>query len=460
MSVEFLRRVPLFAGMPQDDLATLCASLEEVRLPSGEQLFAEGDPGDKAYIIKEGLLEILKNADGREMLLNTCKEGDVIGEMALLESRPRSASVRARTDTSLLAISKAEFDRLLHTNLTATRTMFYTVVGRLRQMQSSIQHSEKMAQLGTLSAGVAHELNNPAAAVARGAEQLQGALSRLDEAQTALGQLHLAPPQRAALDRLRIRAQELAVSPPEIEPLARSDREYEVENWLEERSIPDGWELAPGLVNLLLDPAGLDGLAAQFAPEQVGAVLRWFHAVHNAQSLLYEVRQGAGRISDIVKALKSYAYLDQAPSQMVDLHEGLDNTLIILRHKLKQGITVRRQYDPDLPRIQAYGSDLNQVWTNIIDNAADALNGQGEVTIRTRREGESQVAVEIEDNGPGIPPEIQKRIFDPFFTTKPPGKGTGMGLDISYRIIVRKHRGDIRVESRPGRTCFTVVLPV
>ena len=203
----------------------------------------------------------------------------------------------------------------------------------------------------------------------------------------------------------------------------------------------------------------LESLAVSFSSEQLPAVAGWLNSSFTVHNVMAEVGQGAERISEIVKALKGYSYLDQAPVQNVDLHEGLDNTLLILRSKLTSGIVVRREYASDLPKIEAYGSELNQVWTNLIDNAADALEGQGEITIRTRTDGD-QVVVEIEDNGPGIPAEVQPRIFDSFFTTKPPGKGTGLGLDISYKIVVEKHRGDIQLDSKPGKTQFQVSLPL
>ena len=223
--------------------------------------------------------------------------------------------------------------------------------------------------------------------------------------------------------------------------------------------MPDAWKLAPTLVNLNYDTAGLTALAESFAPDHLPAVIGGLDATYTVYNLLTGIGQSAGRISEIVKALKSYSYLDRDPVQAVDLHEGLDNTLLVLSHKLKSGIGVRQEYAPHLPNIQANGSELNQVWTNLIDNAADALDGQGEITIRTRHEGE-RVVIEIEDDGPGIPAEIQPRIFEPFFTTQPPGQGTGLGLDITYNIVVHKHRGDIKVFSEPGKTCFQVWLPV
>jgi signal transduction histidine kinase len=378
--------------------------------------------------------------------------------MALLEQKPRMATVRARTDCALLVVHKEQFDQLLRTSPSAASTMFYTVLERWRVTEATLRQSEKMAQLGTLSAGVAHELNNPAAAVKRGAGQLQATLAQYEAHQTDLNQLTLTQEQRETLRGLEQRARELAAQPPELDALVRGDREYEMETWLEGRGVSEAWQCASTLVNLTYDTDEMAALAEHFGRDQLPAVIRWLNATYMVHNLLAEIGQGADRISAIVKALKSYAYLDQAPVQAVDVHEGLDNTLLILRHKLKEGISVRREYAPDLPQIQAYGSELNQVWTNIIDNAADALGRTGTITIRTRREG-GWVVVEIEDDGPGIPPENQSRLFDPFFTTKPPGQGTGLGLDITYTIVVHKHRGDIKVLSKPGQTCFQVWLP-
>jgi predicted CoA-binding protein len=245
-----------------------------------------------------------------------------------------------------------------------------------------------------------------------------------------------------------------------LDPVARSDQEYAMETWLDENAVPDPWEIAPILVTLGYNPDGLATFSTVFSADQLPLIIHSLGATYDAYHLLNEISQGAGRISEIVKALKSYAYLDQAPVQDVDIHQGLDNTLLILRHKLAK-INVVRAYNPQLPHIQAYGSELNQVWTNIIDNAADALEktSSPQITLRTSFQGD-WIQIEIEDNGPGIPESIQSRIFDPFFTTKPPGKGTGLGLEITYNIIVNKHRGDIKVFSQPGKTVFRVELPV
>ncbi len=460
MADEFLKHVPLFAGLPESDLDQLCEAVEEVRLPAGKQLFAEGSHGDRAYIIKEGQLEVVKTSAGHDVLLAVQGPPQVIGEMALLENQPRMAAVRARTDAVLLAITKEQLDRLLATSPSAARAMFYTVLARWRSTEAMLRQNEKMAQLGTLTAGVAHELNNPAAAVKRGADQLQDAWLGLVRAQAKAGEAHLSGTQWETLERLLREAQERPAGSLRLSALDRSDREAALEEWLDKRGVEDPWELAPTLVEMGYDDAVLAKIGEQFQPEQTGAAVGWLAASYGLRSLILGIGVGAGRISDIVKALKSYSYLDQAPVVAVDIHEGLENTLLILGHKLRSHVTVKREYASSLPKIEAYGSELNQVWTNILDNAADAIGERdGTITIRTRQE-DGWVAVDIEDDGPGIPEEVQPRIFDAFFTTKPPGQGTGLGLNISYNIVVHKHRGAIKVTSKPGKTCFQIRLPM
>lgn len=454
---DFLKRVPLFAELPDTDLEHLCTMVQHVELTPGEQLFAEGDPGDHAYVVKEGQLEVLKTSAGREVLLAVAQSGDIIGEMSLLENQPRTASIRARTQSRLLAITPKQLDHLFDTSPSAARAMLRTVAARWRSTETMLRQSEKMAQLGTLSAGMAHELNNPAAAAQRGASQLRAAVAAMQKAQMAFVELSLEPGQHTVLDELDQRAQSGAANPVDLDSLARSDREYEIETWLEQHGIWNPWELAPALLNMSYHPEALAELENHFSPAQLPAVLVWLSATYTVYTLMEEISQGAVRISEIVKALKMYVYLDQAPVQNVNIHEGLDNTLVLLRQKLKGGIAVHREYAANLPMIEAYGSELNQVWTNLIDNAAAAMNGQGELRIRTRQEGD-WVVVEIEDNGPGIPEKHRSKIFDPFFTTKPPGQGTGLGLNITYNIVVQKHRGEIQVYSEPGRTCFEVRL--
>ncbi len=328
------------------------------------------------------------------------------------------------------------------------------------QQEVMLRQSEKLATLGRLSAGMAHELNNPAAAAQRGAAQLQATFSHLQQTHLKLGELDLTDSQLESLLTLDELARNKAKQPADMDLLTRSDREAELEAWLDEQGVENAWEIAPPLVNLGYSCDALNTLVADFTPSQFYAVIEWLGDTYTIYSLLEEIGQGAGRISEIVRALKDYTYLDQAPIQTVDIHDGLDSTLVILRSKLKDGgIAVRREYAADLPHIQAFGSELNQVWTNIIDNAIGAMNGKGEITLRTGHDDE-WVIVEIEDNGPGIPEEIMPNLFDPFFTTKAPGEGTGLGLNISHNIVVQKHEGRIDVYSQPGKTRFEVRLPL
>jgi signal transduction histidine kinase len=328
-----------------------------------------------------------------------------------------------------------------------------------KRAERALRQSEKMATLGTLAAGVAHELNNPAAAARRAADQLRDAFARLEEAHQQLGAVAITPAGQEALESLQQQARAHSGRPSDLDAIARSDSEAEVEDWLSEHGVGDAWNLAPSLVGQGLDPSALTQLATLFNGESLAAVLGWAASAFPVYRLSYEIGQGSARISEIVGALKSYSYLGQAPVQAVNLHDGLDNTLVILRNKLKAGIRVQRDYGPDVPPVSAYGSELNQVWTNLLDNAADAMGGKGEITIRTSRNN-GWAVVEIQDDGPGIPESIKSRIFDPFFTTKEPGKGTGLGLSNSYAIITEKHKGEIHVTSRPGSTCFTVKLPI
>jgi PAS domain S-box-containing protein len=332
-------------------------------------------------------------------------------------------------------------------------------LSQLKETQNQLIMQEKMASLGKLSAGMAHELNNPAAAAQRSAAQLEATLSQLQDAQPRLGELNLDDKQLEKMVALHQLAQERARKPVVLEAVASSDREAACEDWLERQGIESAWELVPPLVSLGYDQGDLQALAEIFTTEQFPVILGWLARTHAIYALVAEIGLGTGRITEIIKALKTYTYMDQAPIQSVDVREGLDNTLIILQNKLKAGITVRREYADDLPAIQAYGSELNQVWTNIIDNAIDAMEGKGTLVVRTRTEGD-WVVVEIEDDGPGIPEELQTRIFDPFVTTKAPGEGTGLGLNISRNLVVQKHQGQISVSSEPGKTCFDVRLPI
>lgn len=453
---DFLSKIPLFKELPENQMRYLCENLTEVTLQPGELLFAEGSSGDSAYAVMRGQIEVIKQANNREILLSVRGPGEVIGEMALLEETVRMAGIRAREETHLIVIRKEQMDYLLENSLEAVRAMFFTVLARLRSTQSMLNQSEKMAQLGTLTAGVAHELNNPAAAVQRGTKQLSEVVGRYSKMTAKLDSLAIDARILAFLEEhIRNKAEHPII----LDALERSDREYAVEMWLEQQGIAASIDFSAALVNLDYTPEKLDSMAETFANDELLAVMDWMTASYAVYDLLNEVHEGAARISEIIKGLKNYTYLDQAPVQMIHPTDGIESTLIILRRKLTPQISVEREYEPNLPQIEAYGSELNQVWTNILDNALAALNGKGRIIIRSRREGKRWVVIEIEDNGPGIPIDAQGKVFDSFFTLKAPGQGTGLGLDISYKIIL-KHKGDIKLFSEPGKTCFQVWLPV
>jgi signal transduction histidine kinase len=458
MNKEFLRKLPFFEGLSEDDLEWLFRQAQPVTVAPGEMLLEEGAPGDSAYIIVDGSFEIVKKSDQQDIVIAVRDEGAVIGEMALIDNAPRMASVRAVTDGHLLKISDQVFSQLISTSTTAVIAILRTVSARLRQNEAMLRQSEKMAALGTLSAGLAHELNNPAAAARRAAEQLRSTLVQWQQLNSELDQLELEAPQRQKLISLRNALADAQERREPLDPLALSDKESSIQGWLEDNGVDEAWELAPTLAAAGWDEESLGALCGAYSPHQLQVVVRWLAAGINVYSLIGDVQTSSGRISEIVKSVKTYSYLDQAPIQQVDINKGLDDTLVILRHKTREGIKVKREYAPDLPQVEGYGSELNQVWTNILDNAIDALQGKGEISIRTYAH-DDHIFVEIQDDGPGIPPDIQKRIFEPFFTTKPPGVGTGLGLNTSYNIV-HKHFGQINVRSHPGETCFQVKLPV
>jgi signal transduction histidine kinase len=459
LSKDVLRRLPLFAGLSEDDLERLYHMAEPVFIPEGRRFIQEGDPGDTLYIVLDGEVEVTKRQGGQDVVLAVRGAGEFFGEMSLLDGAPRNASLRTLRDSHLLAISQTAFGTLLSCSPSAPLSMLHTVTTRLRSTQSTLMQHEKMAALGTMAAGLAHELNNPAAAIRRNAASLHDALPRLERLTADLGELALSSEGTAAVEALRTEAAKLASTPLRSDPLERSDREDELLEWLEDAGIDEAWEIAPVLASFGWQREQLATLIEPFSEDELAIVMPWLAAHMSARELLEGVRTSAETISQVVTAVKSYSYLDQAPVQNVDVHAGLENTLVILRHKSRAGVRIVREYDEMLPPIEAFGSELNQVWTNLIDNAIDAMHGEGEIVIRTSATEENKIVVEIVDNGPGIPAEIQARIFEPFFTTKGPGAGTGLGLHIAYNIVER-HHGRIEVQSEPGRTAFRITLPI
>jgi len=367
-------------------------------------------------------------------------------------------TARAVTPLRVARIAKTFFPEMLNKIPSLGPRLVGILSDRVREATKQDLAREKLASLGKLSAGLAHELNNPAAAAARAANTLRGIFDKREQASLEIDQQNLPPEARASLRMIETKAREMQLDGQPKNALELSDMQSELQSWLEDHGVDDGWEVAPVLADAGVRVEHLERLAQKFSAPAMGAVIRRFGATLEISRLLTDIEHSSCRISELVKAIKEYSFMDEAPRQEVDVAKGIESTLVMLNHKLKHGVTVVKNFDPNLPRIFSYGSELNQVWTNLIDNAADAMKGKGELRIRTMREGD-EVLVEFVDNGPGIPPEIQTKIFDPFFTTKPVGEGTGLGLDTVYRIV-RKHRGNVSVVSRPGNTCFRVRLPI
>ncbi|MCC6192022.1 MAG: cyclic nucleotide-binding domain-containing protein [Anaerolineales bacterium] len=456
--LDVLRRLPLFEALPEADLEQLAAQAQQIEIGPNAVLIEEGAPGDAVYVLLDGELQVTKRSGAHDVKLDVRRPGEFIGEMSLLDNIPRSASVHALRTSRLLTLSKEMFERVLATSPTAALAILRTVTTRLRQNEAMLHEKEKMAGLGTLAAGLAHEINNPAAAVGRATAQLRELLLSWQQAMSALDALELDDHQRQQVTQLRQAMAQHAAALVTLDPLSRADLEAAVERWLAAHGVPEAWNLAPTLVSFGWGMDDFERLGQNFSAGQIAVLAQSLGLGSAVYALLDQIAKGSERISEVVKAVKSYSYLDRAPVQEVNVHEGLDSTLVILRHKLKPTITVTRDYAPGLPRIEAYAGELNQVWTNIIDNAVDALGGSGEVRLTTCPDDDG-IVVEIADNGPGIPPEIQSRVFEAFFTTKPPGIGTGLGLNIAYNIV-NKHGGDIQVKSRSGETRFLIRLPL
>jgi signal transduction histidine kinase len=426
--VERLRDTPLFGGLDETQLHRLVEMGEIIDLAPGDFLIREGEQADALYVVLAGEMDVTKRAGRSEIPVARVGPGSLQGEIAALEGGRRLASVAAIGAAEVLRIPVSAVRELLGAGPDVALAVIRTAVTRLREMESMFREREKLAGLGTLAAGLAHELNNPAAAAIRAIDGLADAVASAEDNPRPT------PPPRPP-----------SGVPAPLSPLERADRIDEISR------LTGDDESASALVD-----AGWTASALASVP---GEVLPWLAADASVHNLLGELRMAVGRISEIVGAVKGYAYLDQAPVQRVDVRAGLEQTLVILRHRLRDGVEVVREFAGDLPEIDAYGSELNQVWTNLVDNAVDAMDGRGTLTLRAEAEPDGDgVRVTVCDSGPGIPGEIRQRLFEPFYTTKPPGKGTGLGLHISHNVIAR-HGGRIEVNSSPTGACFEVSLP-
>jgi signal transduction histidine kinase len=456
--VEELKQVPALADVPEDQLSWLASKVTERTFPAGEIISIEGGPADSFHIMLEGEFQLRPSNDAQDGRVFISRAGDIVGKLPYSRLTHWPGNFRALIPGRMLSGSVDLFPEMTREAPMIVQKMVAIMSDRIRYTTREDQQRDKMAALGKLSAGLTHELNNPAASAKRASLALTESQEALREAIARLDNLELTHEQRKAISHFEKQALQRTQAPAFLDSLTQSEQEDEITSWLEERNIPEAWKLVPVLAETGLDISWLQSVQQSVGEESFADALLRIVSQVLARKLTKEIESSTGRISELVKAIKEYSYMDQAPVQEVDLQEGIENTLVMLRYKLKHGITVERNYAEHLPCICAYGSELNQVWTNLIDNAADAMKEGGKLTICTSLDS-NYVSVEIRDTGKGIPTEIQSKIFEPFFTTKKMGEGTGLGLDTVWRIV-RKHHGSIRVESEPGNTKFEVRLPL
>ena len=445
----------LFPVLEEQYLQDLQTCGKALTLKPGEVLYREGDTDYCFYVVLSGQIKITKHLGTEEIVVTIHRKGEFTGDLSMLTGGVSQATASSIGVSRVIQFD--DFKELLKGCPRSVDLFVPALAERSKDLEIKLRQQEKLAALGKLSAGLAHELNNPAAAGRRAAKQLNSAIASLQQNMLSLRGKHFSAHHRQLLSQLQQQALERA-NCPSLSPLEQSDREDELTDWLESLGVENAWDLSPSLVSAGIKRSQLEALATEMEAEAFTEALMWLEATLTMNGLVGEVEQSTIRISDLVGAIKNYSYMDRGEIQSVDLHEGLDNTLKILHHKLKYGVTVNKEYSKNLPQVSVYGGELNQVWTNLIDNAIDAMDGKGELTIRTSLENDC-ILVEIIDNGSGIPEELQSRIFEPFFTSKGVGKGSGLGLDISRRIVVQKHKGNLRFESQPGKTNFQVRIP-
>src|SRR5438552_1549592 len=450
-----LLRVPVFADLPDDQLAWFLSQTQEVQLKAGDIYMRVGEPAEFMVVILEGTLQVRGEINGETIAIDI-QAGTVTGVLPFSRMKKSTLTGRAVTHSRVLRFPASLFPELVQRMPALTQRLVGLMSDRIRETTRIEQQKDRLAGLGKLSAGLAHELNNPASAAKRATGQLREILKKIRNASHDLGRRELTPAQKAEIEKLE--ASFVQQAGPPADALTTSDLEDQIDSLLRSHGQNDLWQLAADLARRNIKPEVLESLFASLDADTARAALVRISASVEVASLLHEIESSTSRISDLVLAIKEYTHMDQAPVQNVDIVKSLETTLTILNHKLKQGVAVQRDYQNVPFLVNSFGSELNQVWTNIIDNAIDAMHGKGEHRLRTYRD-DNCVVVEIGDNGPGISAEVKPHIFEPFFTTKGVGEGTGLGLDTAQRIV-KKHRGTIQVTSKPGDTRFQVWLPL
>ena len=455
MRVDDLRSLDIFTGLTDDQLADLIRGGTEVRIESGLELFHEGESADFWWVLIDGAIDLIRRL-GREDTV--VARMDVPGRWAggfraWDDHGTYLATARGASDGRVLRVPAELLRDLADAWFPFGAHLIAGLYRTARSIESTARQRNSLVTLGTLAAGIAHEINNPAAAATRAVDGLETEFRSLLSSVGQLAQKNISPEQFAALDALRSE-----LRPSDLDPLARADHEQALATWLSRHRVARAWIIAPQLAAAGVDLAWCARAADVLDESALDSGLAWVASTVAVRTLLSEVKESTRRISELVAAVRSYTQLDRASMQHIDVTDGLDSTLVMLGHKLR-GVSVVRKYGTDVPMIDAYAGELNQVWTNLIDNALDAMAGSGTLRVSTRFE-ENEIVVEIGDTGPGMPSEVAARAFEAFYTTKDVGKGTGLGLDIARRIVVERHGGKISIDSRRGETTLRVELPV
>lgn len=451
-----LSSIPVFEGLPEEDYEWLAEHMTEIRLAPGEVGIEEGSPADRMFVVLEGEIRAVRSKPGFPAWV--VRAPNLTGLLPYSRMTHFPATIRAVGETRVAAMRAEDFPEMLDRFPMLRPRLVSELADRIRRATQLQDQTEKLAALGKISAGLAHELNNPAAAVRRAASTLRDTFETFRVAAARLDAHLLTAEQRAAIPALERDLAKRAKPAAQMDSLERSDCEERIVACLTRHGVERAWELAPALVDAGCEASWFEDIMARFPEEALPDLLARVASSLTVDNLVSEIESAGTRIFDLVRVIKEYSYMDQAAEQEVDVHRGLENTLLMLKARWKHGVIVKLDFDRSLPKLCAHGSELNQVWTNLIDNAIDAMDGHGELTIRTARE-QDRMLVEIRDTGSGIPPEIRDRLFEPFFTTKGVGKGTGLGLETAARIV-REHGGEITVDSAPGDTRFQIRLPL